>query len=373
MIRPGYVADGPLRSAPPCAKLISICIPTFNRANYLEEAIESILPQLGRDTEFLVYDTGSTDHTRDLMKQFTRQSANIRYLRVETRLGVDETLLLLLEESRGEYIWFFGSDDVLKEGAVQKIRGRILRAPERPTLIYVNHEIVDIKRRLLIASQVGTQRDREYSEGWRAVPWLELNLGYISACVLHRGRALAVRSASEFIGSRWVSMHLYLCSLVSGGSLQYIGQPLFEARRNPSACSEYAEVFVRQVDRILRDARRRGYPRHAIYRTRDRICRSQYFRFVFSWRCDNPDDLARTFPEILRAFWMCPSLWFLLIPARIAPPRLARAVRESLRQWRERRNARLGSLYLCATGRPDETQLTDGFTTQPKEGTGCKE
>jgi glycosyltransferase involved in cell wall biosynthesis len=372
MTRPSYIADGPSRAAQPCAKLISICIPTFNRASYLGEAIESILPQIGRDTELLVYDTGSTDHTRDLMKQFTKQSANIRYLRLETRLGVDETLLLLLEESRGEYVWFFGSDDVLKEGTVQKIRERILQTPERPALIYVNHEVVDIKRRLLIASQVGTQRDREYSEGWRAVPWLGMNLGYISACVLHRGRALAVRSASEFVGSRWVSMHLYLCSLLSGGSLQYIGQPLFEARRNPSACAEYAEVFVRQADRILRDARHRGFPWNAIYRTRERICRSQYLRFVFSWRCDNPDELARTFPEILRAFWMCPSLWFLLLPVRMVPPRLARAVRDSLRRWRERRNARLGSLDRRTTGRRGEVQLTGGFAAEPKEGTECK-
>lgn len=341
MIQPRPMADVSSSGAQPSTRLISICIPTFNRASYLVEAIESILPQIGRDTELVVYDTGSTDHTVELMNQITRKSPTVRYLRLETRLGVDETLLLLLAESRGEYVWFFGSDDVLKEGAVQRVRERILRSPEHPTLIYVNHEIVDLKRRLLIASQVGIQKDMEFREGWKAVPRLGMNLGYISACILHRGRALGVRSASDFVGSHWVSMHLYLCSLLSGGSLQYIAQPLLEARRNPSACAEYAEVFVRQADRTLSDARRRGYPWHAILRTRDQICRNQYLRLVFSWRCDNPDELARTFPEILRAFWMCPSFWLLLFPVRLAPPHLAGAVRNRLRRWRKWRNTRL--------------------------------
>ncbi len=288
------------------------------------------------------------------MERWEQKSSAVRYIRREKRLGVDETLLLLLEQSRGEYVWFFGSDDVLKAGAVEQVRQRILASVDRPTLIYLNHEIVDMNRRTLIRSQVRQQADRRFREGARAVPWLGMNLGYISACVLRRAKAVQVRSATGFVGSRWVSMHLYLISLLSGGALEYIGRPQLESRRNPSACSEYAEVFVRQANRVLADARRRGYSWYAMLRTRDRICRDHYLRFVFSWRCEDPRELERTFPEIFRAFWMCPSFWLLLVPVRFAPAAIARAARGYLLQRRTQLNQkRAMQIDPCAQARPE--------------------
>jgi len=318
--------------------LISICIPTLNRARYLKEAIQSIAPQLSLDVELIVYDTGSTDGTREMMDGVTAVYPAVRYIRREEILSVDETLLLLLGEARGEYIWFFGSDDVLKPGAIEKVRSKITRTLVPPMLVYLNHEIVDLDGNLLIASQVRGNKDLQYAVGWRCVPQLGIKLGYISASVVKRKRAAAVGDARDFVGSRWVSLHLYLSSLIAGGSVELIAEPFIRARRNPSACAEYAEVFVRQAARVLRAAHGNGYPRHVVYRSMSRIIATQYLRFVVSWRADNPAELARTFPVMLRTCWTYPAFWLLLMPTRLAPPRLVRAVRDRLRDQRARRN-----------------------------------
>lgn len=327
------------RGEPQGKILVSICIPTLNRAPYLKHAIASIAPQLASDIELLVYDTGSSDGTRELMQEVTAAYPGIRYIHREQILGVDETLLLLLEQSRGDYVWFFGSDDVLKPGAIDKIRRKITRPLEPPTLVYLNHEIVDVDGNLLIASQIRHKRDKRYPVGWRCVPELGIKLGYISACIVERSKALALNDSRDFIGSRWVSLHLYLSALIAGGPVELISEPLIRARRNPSACAEYAEVFVRQTARVFRAARRDDYPWHIVYRTMNHIIATQYLHFVVSWCADNPAELARTFPVMFRTCWMYPAFWLLVVPVRVAPQSMIRAVRNKLRELRAKQNA----------------------------------
>lgn len=323
------------------APLVSIAIPTYNRGPLLERTLGTILPQLREDFEVVVYDTGSTDGTRECMERLAAGNSQLRLFSLSERRSLDETLLLLLDEACGEYIWFFSSDDLMRPGAVDAVRRRILEAKERPALVYVNQRIVDERGQLLITSQAGPEKDRDFPNGRRIVPWLGLNLGFISASVIRRASALRASSSSEFVGTRSLNLHLYLRCLLEGGSALYVGRPFIEARRvSGKPPYEYRDVFVDGIVRILRDAQRRGFGRLALYGAMHRIVAGQYLRLVFSWRCDDPDELARTFPSMLRACWLYPAFWFLVVPARLAPAGLARTFRGSLREWRAKRNQR---------------------------------
>jgi len=50
--------------------LVSIIIPTYNRANYLEKAIESVLKQTYENIEIIVSDNASTDNTMEVMQKY---------------------------------------------------------------------------------------------------------------------------------------------------------------------------------------------------------------------------------------------------------------------------------------------------------------
>jgi glycosyltransferase involved in cell wall biosynthesis len=329
--------------SPGFATLISICIPVYNRARYLPEAIESLAPQLNKDVELLVYDTGSTDGTRELMEAFERRFSEIRFFSLETKRGFDETALLLLEQCRGEYVWFFGSDDVLREGAIDAVRSRILQL--QPSFIYLNHEIVDDAGRLLIRSHVGRSKDREFRTGEQCVAWLGLYLGYISACVFRRSPGWSLSEAKEFNGSLWMGLYLNLLSLAQGGPAHYIGQPMLRARRNPGNIYNYGEVFCRRASRVFWNAREHGIGWFTIYRAMNRTVRMFYLRFSVAQRSDDPAELNRAFPTMLRTCWIYPWFWLLVVPVRVAPARLTRTLRDHLRRWRESRNARLESTW----------------------------
>ena len=330
----------PARPAQPGAKLISICIPTYNRARYLPETLESLLPQLAADVELIVYDTGSTDGTAELMQRYQQRVPEIRFFSLDERRGFDEALLFLLSQARGEYVWYFGSDDVLDAGAVDEIRKRILGSPERPSLVFLNHTIVDHDGSLLIPSNLGRNEDCEFRDGRRCVAWLCLHLGYISACIFRRDPALSIERTKSFLGSMWMGVHLNLWSISRGGPAFYIGRPVVRARRNPGNIYDYGEIFCRRASQVFWNARSHGIDWLTLYRAMNRTVRLFYFRYAVSRRCENPAELDRALPAMLRTCWAYPWFWLLVVPVRLMPSRLVRAVRDYLVRSRTQRNER---------------------------------
>lgn len=98
--------------------LVSIIIPTFNRAQIIGETIESALEQSHRDIEILVVDDGSTDDTDAVIRRFIARDPRVSYHRQENR-GVGTARQLGFERSRGAYIQFLDSDDLLSPRKIE--------------------------------------------------------------------------------------------------------------------------------------------------------------------------------------------------------------------------------------------------------------
>lgn len=96
---------------------VSVCVPTYNRKDYLKEALESIFAQTYQDYEVVVVDDGSTDGTDQMIKE---AGYNVRYYWAE-HIGQAAARNKLIELARGEYITFLDSDDLLFLDAVQKL------------------------------------------------------------------------------------------------------------------------------------------------------------------------------------------------------------------------------------------------------------
>lgn len=95
--------------------MISVIIPTFNRAEFLKEAVQSVLNQdyfRGREGEdvfeVIVIDDGSTDKTGEIVHSF---AYDIRYIYQENR-GVSAARNVGLQHARGDFIAFLDSDDL---------------------------------------------------------------------------------------------------------------------------------------------------------------------------------------------------------------------------------------------------------------------
>jgi len=89
---------------------VSVIIPTYNRARFLDEAIQSVLNQRFQDFELIVVDDGSSDDTPELVAQIS--DSRIRYVRHEENRGISAALNTGIQASRGEYIARLDSDDI---------------------------------------------------------------------------------------------------------------------------------------------------------------------------------------------------------------------------------------------------------------------
>lgn len=95
--------------------LVSIIIPTYNRAHLIGETLDSVLAQTYQNWECIVVDDGSTDGTEALLKRYIAKDNRFQYhKRPDTHLsGGNGARNYGFELSQGEYIQWFDSDDLM--------------------------------------------------------------------------------------------------------------------------------------------------------------------------------------------------------------------------------------------------------------------
>lgn len=104
--------------------LFTISIPTFNRAKYLDLCLGQICKQLpGNEAlvELLVSDNHSEDSTSDVVRKYIDQGSPVRYIKNNENIGGDRNFIQCFQQAKGKYVLLLGDDDVLLDGALNKI------------------------------------------------------------------------------------------------------------------------------------------------------------------------------------------------------------------------------------------------------------
>lgn len=89
--------------------LVSIVIPTYNRAHLIKRSIRSVLDQTYQNFEIIVVDDGSTDNTEEIIKSFNESKLN--YIKHNRNKGAAATMNTGINYSKGDFVAFQGSDD----------------------------------------------------------------------------------------------------------------------------------------------------------------------------------------------------------------------------------------------------------------------
>lgn len=111
----------------PNAPLISIITVVFNGAATLRQTIDSIIPNISDEVEYLIIDGGSTDGTVDIIRQYEDYLA---YWVSEPDQGIYDAWNKAIGASNGKYLSFVGADDILEEGALELYVRHTSESPE---------------------------------------------------------------------------------------------------------------------------------------------------------------------------------------------------------------------------------------------------
>ena len=120
----------------PTTRTVSVCLPTYNGAEYVEEALRSILDQTYQDFELLIVDDGSTDATLDIVQSFS--DPRIKLHRNPERLGIPANWNRCLELAAGEFVCVFHQDDVMQP---ENLERKVQLLSTDPTLGFVHSAV----------------------------------------------------------------------------------------------------------------------------------------------------------------------------------------------------------------------------------------
>ena len=103
--------------------LLTVAVPTHNRADCLAVLLEALLPELRAlpQVELMISDNGSPDGTKKTVQAFMDRGLPCRYLRFESNVGPDANFRRCYSDARGKYVWICGDDDVPFPGTLSRL------------------------------------------------------------------------------------------------------------------------------------------------------------------------------------------------------------------------------------------------------------
>ncbi len=135
-------------------------MPVYNGADYMREAIDSVLAQTYKNIEVILVNDGSKDNTEEIAKSY---GDKIRYFAKENG-GVASALNLALEKATGEYISWLSHDDVYYPDKLEKQIRKLSGLEEKDrssTILMSNYTLIDEKSKVLNIMQFHKLFDQE--------------------------------------------------------------------------------------------------------------------------------------------------------------------------------------------------------------------
>lgn len=123
--------------------ILSICIPTYNRASYLDQCLLAIYSQLERNpvlfekVEVAVSNNDSPDNTEEVAMKYKNKYSNFTYCRNSENIGADKNYINSVSIANGVYGWIIGDDDIIANGALEFVVNFLEK--NKLALLTVNH------------------------------------------------------------------------------------------------------------------------------------------------------------------------------------------------------------------------------------------
>lgn len=303
---------------------LSICVPTYNRADLLRVSLESIrAAMVGYEArvELLVSDNASTDHTAQVVKELIASGIPIRYDRNPVNV-VDKNFFVAPSRATGSYVWVFGDDDVMEPDAVAQVLSRL---DQSPGLVICNYSVWDREMKVLLKD-----RNHPYTQDVRIASPQGLmadfgtTLQFITSVVIRKDilfhePAEAMEPLHEYGVSFMFA--LYSGMLAASAESLLIARPVLRYRGYNSdlaSVEKWYKYFVDGTALVLKRLRARGYSRYAIYRARIKVMRYYILRDVLA-RKRAGDAPVRLIIRIGSRYADQSLFWLLIIPLILMP------------------------------------------------------
>lgn len=208
---------------------LSICIPTFNRADKLRRLLgafgeELKLFDLKGKLEIFIADNCSSDNTESVVDEYKELfGSSLRYYKHPSDIGGDANVDFLYKNARGEYVWFFGDDDIPINNAIAEVVNSLrCYHPSAMLFAFVQpnapHPFFDIVQR----TEVITDDEKAV---YAITKWPKVSMCIIERKILNEND---ISFLKPYVGTGWyfLTLTLYIFYISSRHSLLLYREPL---------------------------------------------------------------------------------------------------------------------------------------------------
>ena len=110
--------------------LVSVCVPTYNRADKLKVAIMNIRAQSYYNVEIIISDNNSSDKTEELCSKLQKEDDRIKYFRQNNNIGPTANFEFVRQQAKGKYFIWHGDDDYLDQNYIEVCVDEFEKNPE---------------------------------------------------------------------------------------------------------------------------------------------------------------------------------------------------------------------------------------------------
>jgi len=226
-----------VREADPPAPAVSVIIPCYGQAEFLGEAVASVVAQTWTDWEIVIVDDGSTDDTPQTARRLVQQHPNHRIrLLSQPNQGVSAARNNGIAMSAGRYILPLDADDTIQPLMLERTVA-LLEADHSVSIAYTDWQ------------EIGATSSVLHAGPWERVSMCVGNR--IPYCSLYRRGVWAVTGGYDPEQRLWEDYDFLLGCLERGVQGERIAEPLFLYRARPGTRSGAAEPHRVQLRREL--------------------------------------------------------------------------------------------------------------------------
>ena len=307
---------------------LSICIPSYNRAEFIPDLLLSIVSQYDERVEIVICDNGSQDQTESLVQSWQARYPRIIYERFEKNVGPDRCFLRSIEMASSPFCWLMGDDDIIEPGGIERVLDAL---KEDLTGITVNRVAYDVRlEKKWMEPSRGLDADRLFLDAEECFYSLFVLFGFLSAQVVNRAAWLAI--AKEEDVSRY--FNAYVLIYIMGRMIQknpkwlYINTPLVGWRSGNDSFSKELGRYKRfELDVVGYQAIARGLfaKQKKIYKkVMKEICSLHFLGHIrdLKFKKNIPSFAFKGILLCLPRLYALPCFWVKIFPFLLTPQRM---------------------------------------------------
>ncbi len=313
--------------------LLSLGIPTYNRAAFLRILLESLViaipPEDGR-IEVVVSDNASSDNTEAVFAEFRGRLPRLFYTKNKNNIGAEGNLLALAEKCTGSYLWLLGDDDVVCPDGVKLLLNELETAPD---YLILNHRTIKGEGVVSRSPVFSPERDFDIRDHNQVLSQFGLSNGLLTAVAFRRDAFLSV-PRDEYWRHAGSGLSFFFTTLSvarENRKGRYISRPVFLYRANNSDHApnpkRWTEVYGAGLRKVTQQLKGLGYGTTTLRKFHSSMILKFYAAAILSNRAKGCS--ARLYAHsLIRDYGDVPLAWALL-PATLTPKLIA----ASLQIW----------------------------------------